>query len=88
MRPELHGPEIRLTKVSTGLPMDNLLRLTILATGVFSSARVHAKPKTQAVNLVRDMTHSVREFRHVGHERPIRASTGGPAVVENDIVVA
>lgn len=61
----------------------------VLSTGIQSSRRIHAKQKTQAVDLVCDSFHPIGELGRVGDKGTIVTSLlVGPAVVKDDILIA
>jgi len=62
--------------------------LTILPTRIHPRAAIHSEPQAHRMQRIAHSLHPARELRAVGHQRPVGVAPGGPAVVEDDVVVA
>ncbi len=62
--------------------------LTVLPARVHPCTAIHSKPQAHLMQRIAHSLHPVREFRAVGHQRATGVAPGGPAVVEDNVVIA
>lgn len=68
-----------------GTPWEDL---TILPTRIHPRTAIHSKPQAHRMQRIAHSLHPARELRAVGHQRPVGVAAGGPAIVEDDVVIA
>lgn len=72
---------------STSNPVYASTSRTILSTSIHSSRGVHPKAQAHVVQLIGYMFHAVGKLGHVWLKRSICCSTGGPAIIEDNVII-